>query len=381
VSGSFELSPQTQRLVLDQPFVLESGITLPSLKLAYRTWGTLSPNRDNVIVVCHALTGSADADAWWTPLFGAGRVLDPTQDFIICSNVLGSCYGSTGPTSLAEDGNHWGARFPAITVRDQVGAQIRLADALGVRSIRFVIGGSMGGFHALEWALLDPQRVEAVVSIASSGRHSPWSLAWSEAQRLALAADPLFDSGNYTLAAPPRAGLAAARAIAMISYRSAHSLEHRFGRQNGREKFAQHAADPDDFAVNGWLRHHGRALVERFDANSYLRLLGALDSHDLGRGRGSYEAAIRSIRQPVLVGSIHSDALYVPREQHELLALLPHGELLGIDSHEGHDGFLINAVDYEPQIRRFIQTLPRQPRLKPKVEPVVQTIRPLRYAW
>lgn len=381
MSGAFKLSPLTQRLVLDQPFVLDSGAILPRLELAYRTWGTLNAAGDNAIIVCHALTGSADADAWWTPLFGAGRALDPTHDFIVCSNVLGGCYGSTGPVSRADDGHPWGARFPAITVRDQVHAQMRLADALCIRAIRFVIGGSMGGFHALEWALLDPQRVEAVVSIAASGRHSPWSLAWSEAQRLALAADPLFRAGDYAEDAPPNAGLAAARAIAMISYRSAPSLAQRFGRRNGRERFGERAATPDDFAVNGWLQHHGRALVERFDANSYLRLLGALDSHDLGRGRNGFECAVRSLRQPTLIGSIRSDNLYVPEEQHELLAFLPHGELLEIDSCEGHDGFLIDAAGYEAAIRRFVLALPRQSRPKPKVEPLTAAIRPLRYAW
>lgn len=346
----------TRRLTLGRPFVLENGQTLPDVEIAYRTWGKLSADGDNAIVVCHALTGSADADSWWGALFGKNRALDPAHHFIVCSNVLGGCYGTTGPTSLAADGQPWGARFPRITVRDQVRLQIALADELGIQSIRCVIGGSMGGLQALEWALLDPRRVKTVVSIAASGRHSPWCIAWSEAQRLALAADPLYQDGHYALSSPPVAGLRAARTIAMISYRSAVSLDERFGRHKGHEVFGQRASAPEDFAVSGWLRHHGHALVERFDANSYCTLLDAMDTHDLARQRGDYHDVLRQIRQPVLLGSVSSDALYVPAEQHELAAGLPHGELFEIPSQHGHDGFLIDAALFESRIRHFIRT-------------------------
>ena len=250
-------------------------------------------------------------------------MLDPQQDFILCCNVLGGCYGTTGPTSLAPDGRPWGRRFPAVTIRDQVRAQMALADALGIRRIRLVLGGSMGGMQALEWALLDPERVGAVASIAASARHSPWCLVWSEAQRQALAADPRYRDGDYDPHDPPRAGLAAARAIAMATYRSPASLGRRFGRRPGDEVFGARADDPDDFAVNGWLRHHGRLLVDRFDANSYRVLLDAMDTHDLARERGDHEAVLRGIRQPVLVGSIDTDALYCPSDQRELARLIP----------------------------------------------------------
>jgi homoserine O-acetyltransferase len=233
-----------------------------------------------------------------------------------------------------------------------------LADQLGIRGIRFVIGGSMGGLQALEWAVLDPQRVGAVVSIAASGRHSAWCAAWSEAQRLALAADPLFRGGHYDPANPPRQGLAAARAVAMVTYRSPASLGVRFGRAPGREIFAGRAAAPDDLAIRGWLRHHGRALAERFDANCYLALLDAMDSHDLGRHRGVYESVLQQVRQPVLVGSVITDALYVPAEQRSLAFLLPRGELFEIDSEHGHDGFLIDSAAFEGRIRRFVERLP-----------------------
>lgn len=349
----FSLSRQTRRITIDRPFALESGEHLPNLEIAYRSWGKLAPDAANAVVVCHALTGSADADAWWPSFFGAGRVLDPVHDFVVCSNTLGGCYGSSGPLSAAPDGRPWGGRFPALTIRDQVRAQIALADQLGIRRIRLVLGGSLGGLQALEWALLDPQRVERVASIAASGRHSPWCAVWSEAQRMALVADPKYRGGHYPADDPPRAGLAAARAIAMIGYRSAQSLQHRFGRASGAEVFGDQADSPDDLAASGWLRHHGRALTERFDANSYRRLLDAMDTHDLARGRGDYASVLRSIAQPVLIGSIASDALYVPRDQHELARLIPGARLVEIDSAHGHDGFLIDAPSFHPQLLAF----------------------------
>jgi len=358
MTARFKLSPQTQRLALSQPFVLESGQSLPRVEVAYRTWGRLNAAGDNAVVVCHALTGTADADDWWGDLFGPGKSLDPTRHFIVCSNVLGGCYGTTGPTSRGPDGQPWGARFPRVTVRDQVRVQMALADALGVRGIRFVIGGSMGGLQALEWGLLDPARVRAVVSVAASGRHSPWCVVWSEAQRLALAADPKYRDGHYPPEDPPEAGLAAARAVAMATYRSPDSLGQRFGRASGGEVFGAEASQPDDFAVKSWLRHHGRALVARFDANSYRTLLDAMDTHDLGRGRGLYENAVKQLTQPALIGSVISDALYVPAEQRNLAFLLPRGELFEIDSEHGHDGFLIDAAAFEPRIRRFVDRLP-----------------------
>lgn len=344
--------------VLDQPFALESGSVLPELDIAYRTWGKLSPGADNAVIVCHALTGDADVARWWAPLFGPGKTLDPTDSFIVCSNSLGSCYGTSGPDSEAPDGERWGARFPRLTLRDQVRAQIALADALGIRSIRFVIGGSMGGLQALEWALLDPKRVRAVISIAATALHSPWAMVWSEAQRLALRADPLFRGGFYPPERPPEAGLAAARAIAMVSYRSPGSLAQRFGRASGAEVFGSRAHSPNEFAARGWLRHHAKSLAERFDANSYVALLDAMDSHDLGRGRGGVETALARLTQPALIGAIASDALYVPDEQRDLVRHLPNARLLEIDSGHGHDGFLIDAGRFEAALRAFLASLP-----------------------
>ncbi|MGA8055661.1 MAG: homoserine O-acetyltransferase [Burkholderiales bacterium] len=342
--SAFALSPDTRRLALEGPFLLESGAVLPRVEIAYRTWGALSHDADNAVIVCHALTGSADADAWWTPLIGSDRALDPMHDFIVCSNVLGGCYGTTGPSSLAPDGRPWEERFPRVTLRDQVNAQIALADALGVRGIRLVIGGSMGGLQALEWALLDPARVAAVAAVAASARHSPWCIVWSEAQRMALAADP----NN-----PPLSGLAAARAIAMITYRSAGSLDRRFGRARGAEVFGTRSQAPDDFAARGWLRHHGNLLLQRFDAHTYRVLLDAMDTHDLGRGRGELDAVLGNLFQPTLVVSIPSDGLYVPADQHALARALPDAVLADLESSHGHDGFLIDADRLNPIVRDF----------------------------
>jgi homoserine O-acetyltransferase len=348
----FAVSPDTRRLRIGRDFPLDSGAALPELVVAFRTWGRLNARADNAVVVCHALTGTADADSWWAPLFGPARALDPERDFIVCANVLGGCYGSTGPTSVAPDGRRYGARFPRITVRDQVRAQIVLLNALGVRGIRLVIGGSMGGLQALEWALLD-QRVAAVATIAASGRHSSWCIAWSEAQRQALAADPRFADGHYDPSDPPLAGLAAARAIAMLTYRTAGSLAARYGRASGGEVFGERARRPADHAVAGWLSHHGELLNARFDANSYLRLIDAMDSHDIGTGRGGFEAAAAQLCQPVLVVSIPGDALYVAADQQELAHALPCATLATLESRHGHDGFLLDADALEPLVRSF----------------------------
>ncbi len=351
--SGFTLSPDTRCWRLPGGLTLESGAHLAEVDLAYRTWGRLNAARDNAVIVCHALTGTADVDAWWAPLLGAGRALDPTRDFIVAANVLGGCYGSTGPTTRAPDGQPWGARFPRVSIRDQVRAQIALAEQLGVRRVRWVIGGSMGGLQALEWALLARDRVDGVISIAASGRHSPWCIAWSEAQRRALAADPAYRDGDYAPEAPPRAGLAAARAIAMVSYRSAQALARRFGRDSGATHYGERARAPDEFAVANWLRHHGEELVARFDANTYVTLTRAMDSHDLARGRGDYAEVLARVTQPVLVVSIDSDALYVPDEQRELAEHLPNAELAELNSEHGHDAFLIEAERLNEIVRDY----------------------------
>lgn len=338
-------SPETLVFYSGEPFPLSNGKQLTGLKIAYRTWGTLSPHADNAIIVCHALTGSADADVWWRPLIGPGKAIDTDRFFIVCSNALGSCYGTTGPASYAPDGRKWGARFPAISIRDQVSAQMLIANALGIRRIHSVIGGSLGGLQSLEWAWMARNRLKSVISIAASGRHSPWCIAWSEAQRMALRSDPRYREGDYTADNPPDKGLAAARALAMISYRSADSLNARFGATS-----QQHQGAP----VMDWLNHHGKSLVERFDAHSYRILLDAMDTHNIAISRGFYTEVLRTMDLPVMIGSISSDVLYRPREQAELATYLPNAQHITIDSNHGHDGFLIDAKQFARTIADFL---------------------------
>jgi len=335
MSFHLHISPETRFLRLPGSFLLDSGDRLRDVEIAYRTWGTLAPGRDNAVVVCHALTGSADVDRWWGSLLGSDRALDPESDFVVAANLLGSCYGTTGPQSprspAAPSGLCWGGDFPAITVRDQVRLQQRLLDALAIERIRLVIGGSLGGMVALEWALLDPDRVESLAVLSAPARHGPWGIALSELGRRALALDPKFRSGHYPADDPPAAGFALARAIAMTSYRSRPGFEQRFGRdrRDGR------------FEVARYLDHQGCKLVDRFDANSYLTLLGAMDSHDAARGRGSLEGVLRALELPVLVLGASTDVLYPLEEQLELATLLPRADYVELASAHGHDAFLI----------------------------------------
>jgi len=300
---------------------------------------------NNAVVIVHALTGSADVDRWWGKLLGPGRAFDPGSDFVLSVNLLGSCYGTTGPASpragpaRTGDGaparpvsdGRWGPDFPAITPRDQARLLLRLIDALGIGRLRFVVGGSLGGMVALELAMLDTGRVEAFSVLQSPGRHGPWAIAFSELGRRALALDPRFRAGHYPVDDPPETGLALARSIAMTSYRSRESFDQRFGRdlREGR------------FEVERYLEHQGRKLTARFDANAYLALLGAMDRHDVGRGRGSFEGALRSLDVPALVLSCPTDVLYPEEEQLELAALLPRAEHVSLVSLHGHDAFLI----------------------------------------
>jgi len=338
------VAPETRHLDLPQPLPLELGGELP-VRVAYREWGRLDAAGENCVVVCHALTGSADADRWWSGMFGPGRSLDPEQDYVVCSNILGSCYGSTGPTSAdPRSGRPWLGEFPDITVRDMVRAQRELLRTLGVRKVRLVIGGSLGGMQTLEWALSYPELVEAIAPIACSARHSAWAIGISEAQRQAIYADPRWRGGRYDPADPPAAGLAVARMMAMVSYRSMPSFEQRFGRR---------VQAADLFAMESYLRYQGKLLVDRFDAATYVALTRAMDTHDVSRGRGDFEEVLRSVRQPALVVSIGSDALYPPQEQEEIARLVPGARLERLESLDGHDAFLIDVEWLDERVAEF----------------------------
>ncbi|MEB3826422.1 homoserine O-acetyltransferase MetX [Phormidium sp. CCY1219] len=327
------ISPETQFCELPRPVILESGEVLMGVQVAYRTWGELNATGDNAVVICHALTGWADADRWWEPLIGPGKALDPERDFIICSNVLGSCYGTTGPISVnPTTGCPYGPDFPRITIRDMVRVQEALLETLGVETVQLAIGGSLGGMQVLEWAALYPEKVEAIASIAACGRHSAWAMALGEAQRQTIYADPHWREGYYTIEQPPASGMAAARMMAMCTYRSWPSFEQKCGREKQED---------GRFAISSYLQYQGEKFLKRFDANTYITLSHAMDAHDVSRGVGDYHQALASIQQPALIVSIDSDVLYPPTEQQELASYLPNAKLAWLHSPHGHDAFLI----------------------------------------
>lgn len=338
---------------LDGGLSLESGRSLSRVEIAWRAWGELSEQGDNAVLVCHALTGNADVDQWWPALLGHGRAFDPRGDFVIATNVLGGCAGSTGPSSVhPKRAGRFGGDFPAVTIRDLVQAQAQLLRQLGVRRLRLVVGGSMGGMQALEWAASHPSKVDAIAVIAAPGRHSPWAVAWSEAQRHALTADPRWQEGNYLAARPPLAGLAAARMIGMTSYRSFAEFDERFapGTEGARRG-----------GVRGWLAHHARDINARFDATSYVRLLDAMDSHDVSRGRGRYVDVLGTIEVPALVVGIDSDVLYPLAEQEQLARAMPCAQLRVLEAPFGHDSFLIATDPLDRWIREFRSSVEVRP--------------------
>ncbi len=340
------ISDKTHYFDSSKPFTTELGAELPSLRVAYRTWGKLNAAKDNVVLVCHALTGSSDVDAWWEGMFGPGLAFDESRDFIICSNVLGSCYGTTGPISINPlTGRQYGPDFPLITIRDMVHVQRILLRGLGIDRVKLAVGASLGGMQVLEWGFLYPEVVQALMPMGASGRHSAWCIAQSEAQRQAIYADRDWNEGWYGENHPPAGGLAAARMMAMCTYRSFENFQLRFGRE------VQHDTT---FKAESYLRHQGKKLVERFDANTYVTLTRAMDMHDLARGRGVYEELLRSCQIPVEILSINSDILYPKEEQEELARLMPKSKILYLDEPYGHDAFLIDVEKVGRMVREFL---------------------------
>ncbi len=334
---------ENQLFALPDPFALESGAALAGAQVAYRTWGQLSATRDNVVWVCHALTANADVLDWWPGLFGAGCLFDPADWFIVCANVLGSCYGSTCPLD-ADPATGLGRYqdFPLLTIRDLVAAHEALRLELGLAHIHTLIGGSLGGQQALEWATSQPDVIGHLVVIATSARHSAWGIAFNEAQRLAIEADATYHEGRP---GGGDAGLAAARAVALLSYR-------------GYEAYGNTQTDPDDdllrdFRASSYQRYQGNKLVARFDAYSYVVLSRAMDSHHLGRGRGGVAAALAGIRARTLVLGITSDVLFPLSEQHTLAEGIPGAVYGELDSGFGHDGFLLETTKITQALEVF----------------------------
>ncbi|MGH8223688.1 MAG: homoserine O-acetyltransferase MetX [Woeseiaceae bacterium] len=339
------VSAGTQYHAVPGRFTLESGEPLDELVIAYRSWGDPANAAERAILICHALTGSADVDAWWPGIIGPEGAFDPARDYIVCSNLLGGCYGTTGPVSLRPGSQQrYRAGFPRITVRDMVHVQRLLLDRLGVGRLELVTGPSLGGMQALEWALLYPERVRSIVPIGVGGKHSAWCIGMSEAQRAAIYADADWQDGYYSDERPPEKGLAAARMMAVCSYRSWHSFHRRFGREE---------TAGGDFQVQSYLRHQGTKINDRFDANTYVRLTQAMNDHDVSRGRGNYLDVLESIRQPALVVSVSSDMLYPPHEQELLARHLPNARHARLESDFGHDGFLIQTDELARLIAAF----------------------------
>lgn len=333
--------------VLNQSFTTESGFEFQNPDVAYKTWGKLNDTKDNVILICHALTGHAAADEWFPGIFGDGRICDPEKYFIVCINVPGSSYGSIGPWTINPSTNEpYLNDFPSITIRDMVRFQQLFLDQLEIKGIELVIGGSLGGMQALEFTISD-KRIKSAVLIAMSKAHSPWAIGISHTQRTAIKLDPKWNNGNYKKGEGPVKGLATARMLAMITYRTPVDYESKFGRelQNGNELYQ----------VESYLNYQGEKLAGRFDAHSYLILTQAMDSHDVSRNRGPFSEVLQKVKVPVNVVGIESDHLYPIHEQKDLTALLGNATYNEIRSTYGHDAFLIEFEQLNSIIHTFLK--------------------------
>ncbi|MFO7166707.1 MAG: homoserine O-acetyltransferase [Chloroflexota bacterium] len=351
---------QTRYATWLEPLPLDSGATLAPVTLAYETYGQLSPARDNAILLLHALSGDAHAagrhsatdrkPGWWDDMVGPGRPFDTDRYYVICSNVLGGCRGSTGPASIdPATGRPYGARFPVVTISDMVRAQVRLLDYLGIERLLAVAGGSMGGFQALEWATAYPERVRGAILLATTARHSPQMIAWNAIGRRAIMSDPRWRGGDYYDGELPADGQAIARMIGHITYLSEASLERKFSREFQRGAGPAYTLE-QEFALESYLEYQGESFNARFDPNSYLYITKAMDYWDLPGRYGSLDAAFARSRAEFLVISFTSDWLYPTSES---LAMAESLRRVGrpvrhveIESTAGHDAFLI---DYEPQ--------------------------------
>ena len=351
------------------PFVTEAGDALTDVTVAYETWGTLSPSRDNVILVLHALTGDAhaarhpeipgDRPGWWEPVIGPGKPLDTDRYFVICANTLGSCYGTTGPRSIAPDGRRYNLRFPALTVRDLVNCQLRLLDELGITRLVAAIGGSLGGMQVVELAATAQHRLRNAVVIAASARFHSQGIAFNEVQRRAIMLDPRWSNGEYEDDCPPEDGIGVARMLGMITFQSDDYMSSRFDRLDASRPSAW-SEFQGRFDVEGYLHHQARKLANRFDANTYLYLSRAMDTQDIGRGRGSLENAAARVSARTTVIGVSSDLLFPPayvRQTADVIARCGgDARYVELDSPEGHDAFLKEFARLDPVIRSAVDS-------------------------
>jgi len=370
------LAVSQKRFINVGTLVLESGIEIPDITVAYQTYGTFTGK--NAVLIEHALTGDSHVAGvqsetsqvgWWDDLVGPGKAVDTNKWFVVCANVLGGCQGTTGPASPNPiDGRSWGSRWPRITVRDQVAVELMLTTALGIDSYAAILGGSMGGMRALEWLVSHPARVGSALLLATSAQASADQVGTQSVQIAAITNDPMWLRGDYYLDSDgrgPQNGLAIARQMAHLTYRTERELASRFGLSSqgsenpyGDRVYGRHA-DAGRFAVQSYLEHHGDKLVARFDAGSYVSLTDVLNTHDIARGRGSVAEVLGQIQAPVVVGGIDSDRLYPISQQAQLAEFIPTAERLEvIHSEFGHDGFLIEIEQVGRLVARVLDAVP-----------------------
>lgn len=334
---------QEHKYIYDQPFLLESGITLPSIEIVYTTAGTLNKDKSNAIWICHALTANANCADWWDIIVGEGKVFDPSKHFIVCANILGSCYGSSGPLTVNPmSGNKYYNSFPMVTIRDMVNAHIVLRKTLGLEKISIGAGGSMGAYQLLEWAVMEPAVFDKLVLTTTGARESAWGIAIHTAQRLAIEADATWKEQKDNAGAK---GLKAARAIGMLTYRNYEAFVA--AQTDNEDKI-------DNYKASSYIEYQGDKLVKRFNAYSYWLLTKAMDSHNVARGRGDMEKVLASIKTKALVVGISSDYLCPVAEQKYLAKHMANATYHQIESPFGHDGFLVEGERLGECISEFL---------------------------
>ena len=363
-------APQSQvaHFGADQPLSMDAGVDLSPFTIAYQTYGTLNADKSNAVLICHALTGDQHVanvhpvtgkPGWWEIMVGPGKPIDTDRYFVICSNVLGGCMGTTGPASInPATGRPWGLDLPVVTIRDMVRAQAMLIDRLGIDQLFCVAGGSMGGMQVLQWAASYPQRVFSAMPIAAAARHSSQNIAFHEVGRQAVMADPDWRGGRYfDHGVRPLKGLAVARMAAHITYLSDEALQRKFGRKLQNRAAPTFSFDAD-FQIESYLRHQGSSFVERFDANSYLYVTRAMDYFDIAEDYGSLASAFKGTKTRFCVVSFTSDWLFPTSENrkivHALNAVAANVSFVEIDSDKGHDAFLLDEPEFHATLTGFL---------------------------
>ena len=330
-------------LKYNHPFLTESGASFPGVEIAYHTWGKLNEEGDNVIWVCHALTANSDVESWWPGMVGEGLVFDTQKYFVVCANILGSCYGTTGPLSInPEKSGPWLNDFPVVTVRDVVRVHEILRKHLQINLIDTIIGSSIGGYQALEYSIMQSDIVQRLILIASNAKQSPWAIAFNESQRLSIEADASFSENNRE---GGKKGLKAARSIALLSYRTAYAYTHSQAEETDEKT--------GSFRASSYQAYQGDKLVNRFNPWSYYRLTQLSDSHNVGRGRGGVVNALRQVKASTLCIGIKSDILFPVSEQKFVAENVVRGQYSELDSFFGHDGFLIETGKVSAIIKKF----------------------------